>query len=678
MLESYPFVKQEDQKECGPVCLQMIIKYYKGYIDLEYLNYLCKTNKYGTNAYNLINGAKEIGFDSYAVKANIDELKGSVFPLIAHVVIKNKYNHYVVIYKINYNKKYLIVADPANKIKKVSFDEFNTIFSNIVIFLFPVKKIPQNKNVSLINYLSNILINNYKSFLPLFLLSFIITIFTIVSSFYFKIMLDNYNNKNYIIIIFILFIIFNLIKTLTNYFRNKVTFILNEKIDLDITCNTYKNIINLPYNYYKNHTTGDVISRVTKLNDIRELINKVFISIFMDLPLSLVSFITLYIISSKLFYITILLLLLYILIILIYILPSKNIINKINEENSNVTSYLYETISGFETVKGLNIKDKIIRTFYNKYSKLLEEIFKFNNLNNNQMLLKEIVFNTTNLVIIFTGILLITKNEITIGTLITFNTILSYFLEPIINILNLNSNIIEAKTSLKRVLNILEYKKDNGIIDKPFNNIKVSNLTYKIDNNIIINNLNINIEKSEKVMIIGSSGTGKSTLLKIILKYYEVKRNNIFLNDIDINDYKNNSIHKNISYISQNEILFTDTISNNLTICSNEKIIEISKLCYIDEILKDKNLGYNYLLEENGFNVSGGQKQRIILARALLKPFNILIIDEGLNELDIALERKILKNIFNYFKNKTIIIVSHRLENKDLFDKIINLDLCMT
>ena len=172
-------------------------------------------------------------------------------------------------------------------------------------------------------------INNYKSFLPLFLLSFIITIFTIVSSFYFKIMLDNYNNKNYIILIFILFIIFNLIKTLTNYFRNKVTFILNEKIDLDITCNTYKNIINLPYNYYKNHTTGDVISRVTKLNDIRELINKVFISIFMDLPLSLVSFITLYIISSKLFYITILLLLLYILIILIYILPSKNIINKI-------------------------------------------------------------------------------------------------------------------------------------------------------------------------------------------------------------------------------------------------------------------------------------------------------------------------------------------------------------
>lgn len=678
MLESYPFVKQEDQKECGPVCLQMIIKYYKGYIDLEYLNYLCKTNKYGTNAYNLINGAKEIGFDSYAVKANIDELKGSVFPLIAHVVIKNKYNHYVVIYKINYNKKYLIVADPANKIKKVSFDEFNTIFSNIVIFLFPVKKIPQNKNVSLINYLSNILINNYKSFLPLFLLSFIITIFTIVSSFYFKIMLDNYNNKNYIILIFILFIIFNLIKTLTNYFRNKVTFILNEKIDLDITCNTYKNIINLPYNYYKNHTTGDVISRVTKLNDIRELINKVFISIFMDLPLSLVSFITLYIISSKLFYITILLLLLYILIILIYILPSKNIINKINEENSNVTSYLYETISGFETVKGLNIKDKIIRTFYNKYSKLLEEIFKFNNLNNNQMLLKEIVFNTTNLVIIFTGILLITKNEITIGTLITFNTILSYFLEPIINILNLNSNIIEAKTSLKRVLNILEYKKDNGIIDKPFNNIKVSNLTYKIDNNTIINNLNINIEKSEKVMIVGSSGTGKSTLLKIILKYYEVKRNNIFLNDIDINDYKNNSIHKNISYISQNEILFTDTILNNLTICSNEKIIEISKLCYIDEILKDKNLGYNYLLEENGFNVSGGQKQRIILARALLKPFNILIIDEGLNELDIALERKILKNIFNYFKNKTIIIVSHRLENKDLFDKIINLDLCMT
>ena len=173
-------------------------------------------------------------------------------------------------------------------------------------------------------------------------------------------------------------------------------------------------------------------------------------------------------------------------------------------------------------------------------------------------------------------------------------------------------------------------------------------------------------------MLIGKSGQGKSTLLKILKQYYFTEQVNVNSKNIKNMDLKNK-----ITYISQDEYLFTNTLYNNITM--NKKINEIElnkilKICCLEEFIKKDNLGLNMLIEENGFNISGGEKQRIILARALITIKDYLFIDEGLSEVDISLERKIIKNIFKYYKNKTIIIVSHRMDNADLFDRIVNLD----
>ena len=167
-------------------------------------------------------------------------------------------------------------------------------------------------------------------------------------------------------------------------------------------------------------------------------------------------------------------------------------------------------------------------------------------------------------------------------------------------------------------------------------------------------------------MVIGSSGSGKSTLFKILKQHHEIKRDMVYVDGIDINDYKLN----NIVYVSQNEILFTDTIENNI----GNDIYNIAKICMIDEITKKLDLGYKTLVEENGFNLSGGEKQRIILGRALANNFDILIIDEGLSQVDTNMERKILKNIIEKYENKTIIFISHRLDNMDLFNQVIKLE----
>ena len=200
----------------------------------------------------------------------------------------------------------------------------------------------------------------------------------------------------------------------------------------------------------------------------------------------------------------------------------------------------------------------------------------------------------------------------------------------------------------------------------------------KGDNAVLaVNDISFSVEQGEFVAIVGSSGSGKSTLLKIMYKYYEVERDKLYIGKYDINDYTLKDIRNNITYISQNELLYTDTIKNNIILdrqISYEDFLEVCNLTYVSDIIKEKKISYDYLLEESGANLSGGQRQRIVLARALLKQSKIILIDEGLNEVDISLERKILLNIFKKYQDKTIIIISHRLDNSDLYNLSITLN----
>lgn len=243
----------------------------------------------------------------------------------------------------------------------------------------------------------------------------------------------------------------------------------------------------------------------------------------------------------------------------------------------------------------------------------------------------------------------------------------------------MDNNLREAKDSLTRIIEILMKKENLGKLYHELpKTIEYKNLSYSYDDyNLVLSNINLKIQSNEKIMIIGDSGSGKSTLLKLLMKYHKVKRNCLFIDNIDINDYSEECLKNNICYISQKEMLFTDTLYNNLKLdrdISDEQLMSVVDTCYIKDIYRNSNLGINTLIEENGFNLSGGEAQRIVLGRSLLKDFNILIIDEGLNQVDISLERKILKNIFKLYHDKTIIVISHRTNNMDLYDRVVKME----
>ena len=675
-------VIQDGIKECGAACLLSIIKYYGGNVSLERLLELTKTTKEGTNFYNLKEAAIEIGLNGEGYKLDsIDKLSEIEKPFISQIVINN-YHHFVVVYKIKNNK--ITIMDPAKGMQKISLDEFNNMWTGYILILEPFKKLPiYDENNYIFSILKNIIFNNKKIILNLISLSLVVTLFTCFYGYYFKIIIDKTlsTNKLNLLVITVIFLLMFFIKIITEYLRNNLLLYLNQKIDLSIITTTVKKLFSLPYSYYKNKTTGEMISRINDLFYIKNVISKIIITIFLDIILALSTMIILFNINKTMTLCLIIIIMLYIIIFLIFRPSIKNMTNITQEDNANINSLLVESISGYETIKGLNLESTFIKKINKLYLNSINNSLNFSKIINIQELFNDLFEGIILLFVIYLGSTYIMDKSLTIGSLITYNSLVYYFITPIRNSLDFYKDLFYVKNSIQRINNILNYKYEK--LDKETNlnisgNIKIKNLEFSYNNKSkIIDNFSLNINDKDKVLILGSSGTGKSTLLKILYKYYDISRDKIYIDNYDLNDFTLKDIRKNITYISQNEQLYNDTIKNNIILDRNideKKFIDVCNMVYVNEIVKDNMLSYNYRLEENGANISGGQRQRIILARALLKNSKIILIDEGLNEIDINLERKILKNIFKYYKDKTIIIVSHRLDNIDLYNRVVKVE----
>lgn len=675
-------VIQDGIKECGSACLLSIIRYYGGNVPMQELLRLTNTTKDGTTFYDIKEAAYEIGLSVKGYKVeNASKLYELTKPFISQVIINN-YLHFIVVYKIE--NEMVTIMDPAKGMVKMSLTEYLNIYTGNILLFEPFKELPKyNESNYLKSVIKSVINSNKYLIINLIILTIITTIFTCLYSCYLKIIIDNYLSQSTfkILIISIIFIIIYLIKVISEYFRNNLLIYLNKKIDLTIITSIIRKIILLPYSYYKNKTTGEMISRINDLLYLKNIITKVITTIFLDFFLSLTIIIILFKINTSMTFMLFIITIIYYLIFISYKKIIEKYTEKIQISSALTNSLLTESISSYETIKGLSLEESFIKKINKKYETTISNNLLLNKNINLENLLKSLFEGIIIIFILYRGFTSVINNTLSLGSLITYNTLILYFLTPIKNILDFYKEFYYIKNSLIRVNNLINYKyesldtKQNLIIH---GSIHITNLNYSYNKHYsVLNNLTLDIEEGSRVLILGSSGSGKSTILKLLYRYYDIKNNSIFINDKDLLNYNIADLRNNITYVSQNEYLYTDTIKNNIILDRNipeSKFIMICKLLYIDDFVKDKPLSYNFLVEENGANLSGGERQRIILARSFLKESNYLFIDEGLNEIDINLERKILKNIFLYYRNKTIIIISHRTDNMDLFDNVIYLE----
>ena len=660
-------VLQSDMKDCAPACVSSIIKYYNGNLDLETIRELIHTSKMGTNAYDIVTGVKELGFDAYAGKAKLDILlKCFDSPLILHVKKKNFY-HFVVVYKVT-NKR-VTIMDPAVGLIKVSHDELEKMYLGVYIKLTKTKELPIVKNDNhLLKILLNIVFKNKKCLALILALSLFVFLISLATSMFYKVFLDNTTLIKKYTLVFILVIT---LKYIIDYIRKIISIKLHKNVDEAVNDEIICRLFFLPYSYYKNRTTGEMISRFNDLDSLKELILDLTLNSLVNVLMFLGSTLLMLFISKKVFFFTLVLLMIYLIItIIVYKFYDKNV-RLMQEEKGAYNSLLIESIEALETIYNLNIKGKFQNKIHTYYTNLLTVVNKLNIYNTTTSMILMFLLEVGNILVLYIGISLSNKNIITIGEVMLLYVLYSYLVTTVKEYLSKLPVVKYGLRNIEKINSFLKYKEDNCNYYFINGDIKVENLTYGTYHKII-KSLSFDIKKGEKVILSGVSGSGKSTLLKLLLKYFTSYEGDIYIDNTNLKEISSLSIRNSFNYIGQNERLFTDTIINNITLdrkVDESVLSKILEITHVNEIINSKGLKENTFIEENGFNLSGGERQRIILARGLLKAKNYIFIDEALSEVDFELEKTIVKNILDYFKDKTIIYVSHKNGIEELFDK---------
>ncbi|MBO5060475.1 MAG: peptidase domain-containing ABC transporter [Clostridia bacterium] len=686
-------VKQHDIKDCGAVCLSMICRHYKLKLPIARFRELIKVDNNGANIYGLVNGADKLGLKATALQGNADEFIESVkrkefsFPIIARVIIDEILEHYIVIYKIT--NRYIYVADPGSGKKKYKFEEFFNIWTgHIVTFVKTANFKEVNECKGTLTRFVKLVTNQKKLLVVVFFISLLISLIGVLGAFIFQIIIDGIETQQtngflgmtlgqICVGIIILYLFQMVINVLRGYFLS----VLSKNVDLPLMLNYYNHIVDLPIKHLNGRKTGELMSRFNDASSIKEAISSATLSLMLDTLMVVLCVFILYALNHVLFFITLFTVLAYAIVVICFLNPIKNINEKIMKENAEVTSYLKESVDGIETVKAFGAENIIKKKASDKVTKFVKNTMKGSIIYTTKDSLSGVVSSIGIIILLWIGTNLVMNNVISLGTLITFYSLLGYFLDPIQSLINLQPELQTAVVAADRLNDILDLETECKTTEKVEfeNNIDIKNVSFRYGNReLVLQNVYMSIKQGETVALIGESGSGKTTLAKLIMAFYEPEEGQILIGGKNIAEVNPRSVRENIAYISQDVFLFSDSIKNNLTLGNKnipmEEIEKACKLSMADEFIKKMPMGYNTLLGENGHDLSGGQKQRLAIARALLKNPKILIMDEATSNLDTITEQSIKETIDNLSGNITCIIIAHRLSTIKNCDKIYVMD----
>lgn len=669
---------QNDIKDCGVCALQSVIRYYGGYVSISKLREDTYTNQKGTSVYHLVEASKKYGFNAVAKKYLDKDISHILLPAIVHVKYPNGLLHFMTVYA---SGKKLVLMDPAKGKVTMSKEEFDKIFTGVVIE-FSVKSpiTLLSKEKSIYSLFFSIIKKNAKVTLHIFIASLVVTILTILYGFYFKIgyeLIANGADFNLLKFTAGLFLGILLLKLINSYYKRYLENIVNKNIDVEMLGEFICHCFSLPLKVISTRLSGEIISRVNEISNIKDLLSDVFISGTLDLILSIGSLICLFFIDYRL---SLILCLSTIIYLLITFLSSKYIYKRLRqniEYQTIVNAKVIEHIDMIDSIKNLHKTKEVLGLLEEKIFDLFYDNFTFTEFMNKLNFVKECLLEIGLFIINTYGFYLIFKGKISLITMVTFSTLILYFIDPIKNLSFLYPKFNFLRASFSKISDFIAIEEEKMGQKQPFKggDIEFQNVDFSYDlNSDTLKNLSFIIKSGQKVAISGQSGSGKSTICSLLQKKYEPIKGKILINGKNILDYTNRTIRDNILYVGQKENLYTDTIYNNILFYRKEsKMFDtVCKVCKIEDIVNKKPFRYDFGIDNNANNISGGERQRIILARALLNNFSILILDEALSETDFFLEEEIILNIMKEFPEKTLIYISHK-NHEELFDTVISL-----
>ncbi|EPD6072899.1 enterohemolysin T1SS ABC transporter permease/ATPase EhxB, partial [Escherichia coli] len=509
----------------------------------------------------------------------------------------------------------------------------------------------------------------------------------LITPLFFQVVMDKvlvhrgFSTLNIITIAFIIVILFEVILTgARTYIFSHTT----SRIDVELGAKLFRHLLALPVSYFENRRVGETVARVRELEQIRNFLTGQALTSVLDLFFSVIFFCVMWYYSPQLTLVILLSLPCYV-IWSLFISPllRRRLDDKFlrNAENQ---AFLVETVTAINTIKSMAVSPQMIATWDKQLAGYVASSFRVNLVAMTGQQGIQLIQKSVMVISLWMGAHLVISGEISIGQLIAFNMLAGQVIAPVIRLAHLWQDFQQVGISVERLGDVLntpvEKKSGRNILPEIQGDIEFKNVRfrYSSDGNVILNNINLYISKGDVIGIVGRSGSGKSTLTKLLQRFYIPETGQILIDGHDLSLADPEWLRRQIGVVLQENILLNRSIIDNITLASPavsmEQAIEAARLAGAHDFIRELKEGYNTIVGEQGVGLSGGQRQRIAIARALVTNPRILIFDEATSALDYESENIIMKNMSRICKNRTVIIIAHRLSTVKNANRIIVMD----
>ena len=678
---------QLDQSDCGVACLMSLIKLNGGTNSIEKLRELSGTTKQGTTMLGLYQVANQIGFTAEGCEADIQALIDHKQPVILHVVIQEQLQHYLVCYEYDTEKGFLI-GDPAKGVYYLTADELDKIWVSKSCLTLEVNEHfikAETEKHSQKKWFLNLLKEDYKLlWISVLLGVFVAGLGLAMSLFSQKLIDDILPSNNIKKLVSGIGLLTVLLLARVGIASLREFFLLQQSKDFNnrINTNFFSSLLQLPKPFFDTRKIGELVARLNDTQRVQRVIKMLASSLIIDILVSIISMVFLFMYSWKIGLISLLSVPIYFYIIY---RSNKKIINSQKEVMQsyafNESNYI-NTIQGIAIIKNDNKQDVFNKTNEVVFANFQDKIFNLGKINialSWQSGLASVFFLIG--VLVYTSIQVFNK-EIKLGELMAILGIVSSLMPSIANLALISIPINEAKIAFNRMYEFasIEKEKEEGLPISEINSIAIENLSFRFaGRSELFTNINLNIEKGKFTAIVGESGSGKSTLGQILQRFYQFENGSIVINNqYPLNEIELKSYRNLIGVIPQEITIFNGNVIDNILLGSTdtpENIIQFLTHFGFDTYFNQLPQGLATILGEEGINLSGGQKQIIALARVLYKKPQFLILDEATSAMDRNTENFTM-NLFEKIKpNCAIFFISHRLNAlKNIADIIYVLD----
>ena len=692
-LNRFPVERQFDTMDCGAACIKLIAKFYGKYYSLQYLRDKCGVSKEGVSFLDLSFAAEEIGLRTLSLKMKPDEFYLKVpLPCIIHW----NNSHFVVVYKVS--KKSVYISDPAKGLIVYDKETFQKKWQKygtdkgLVLAIEPQadfklrepgEKLERKKTFeSMLGYFTPY----KKSFLNLLLVMLVVTVLQGFMPFISKAVIDigiQTHDLDFINIVLIANVILILGITLSNAVRDWILLHVTARINVALISDYLMKLMRLPITFFETKMTGDILQRASDLERIRMFIMNNSLSLIFSTLTFIVFAIILCIYSPFIFYIFLAGSAIYVSWIFIFFSVRKKLDWEYFDLISKNQSYWVETIESMQDIK-INNYEKAKRW---KWEAIQARLYKVNvrslSVNNLQNSGAGLIDQVKNLFIIFYCAKAVIAGEITFGVMISVQFIIGMLNGPVNQFIQFIIAAQMAHLSFLRLNEIHQLANEDD--DGGINNISLPenkslildnvSFSYSRHSPLVVKNVSIVIPQGKITAFVGDSGSGKSTILKLLLRLYKPTYGEINIGAMNLKNISLKQWRDSCGAVLQEGKIFNDTILNNIVL--DDEKVDYNNLKYAVETanitaeIEQLPLGYQTIMGEMGRGLSGGQKQRILIARALYKNPEYLFFDEATNSLDSINEQKIVASLETVFQGKTVIIVAHRLSTVVKADQII-------